>query len=193
DVVARSDVAPVTDRRPVPRGVLPRGMQTWLMVAIALGMLAVILFTGRAEPPTRTTAVPTSAAPQPNTDRVRDYQDRLRILESRAAQEARADAVAQHQSPVLTHDDPPPVRSEDPLVSERKRRDYESLFASNVVLSRRPDSQRPDAGQSRSALMTSARAAADPAMPSIDDIADAAVRASTRANGAPLPATSTPS
>jgi hypothetical protein len=25
DVVARSDVAPVTDRRPVPRGVLPRG------------------------------------------------------------------------------------------------------------------------------------------------------------------------
>src|SRR5207248_3668334 len=43
DVVATSDVAPVTDRRPVPRGVLPRGMQTWLMVAIALGMLAVIL------------------------------------------------------------------------------------------------------------------------------------------------------
>src|SRR5262249_13421139 len=37
DVVARPDVAPVTDRRPVPRGVLPRGMQTWLMVAIALG------------------------------------------------------------------------------------------------------------------------------------------------------------
>jgi len=40
DVVASSDVAPVTDRRPVPRGVLPRGMQTWLMVAIAMGMLA---------------------------------------------------------------------------------------------------------------------------------------------------------
>ena len=33
-------VAPVTDRRPVPRGVLPRGMQTWLMVALAMGMLA---------------------------------------------------------------------------------------------------------------------------------------------------------
>jgi len=48
DVVARSDVAPVTDRRPVPSGVLPRGMQTWLMVALAMGMLAIILFTGRA-------------------------------------------------------------------------------------------------------------------------------------------------
>src|SRR3954453_3394984 len=106
DVVARSDVPPVTDRRPVPRGVLPRGMQTWLMVAIALGMLAVILFTGRAEPPVRSTAVPTNAPPQPNTDRVRDYQDRLRIMESRAAQEARAEAVAQQQGPLLTHDEP---------------------------------------------------------------------------------------
>jgi hypothetical protein len=38
DVVASSDVAPVTDRRPVPRGVLPRGMQTWLMVALAMGI-----------------------------------------------------------------------------------------------------------------------------------------------------------
>jgi type IV secretion system protein TrbI len=182
DVVARSDVAPVTDRRPVPRGVLPRGMQTWLMVAIALGMLMVILFTGRAEPPARSAAVPTSAPPQPNTDRVRDYQDRLRILESRATQEARADALAQPQAPVLTRDDPPPVRSEDPLVSERKRRDYESLFASNVVLSRRPESQRPDTGQLRTANPP-ARGVTDPAAPSIDDIADAAVRASIRATG----------
>src|SRR4051812_12831424 len=184
NVVATSDVAPVTDRRPVPRGVLPRGMQTWLMVAIALGMLAVILFTGHAEPPARTTAVPTSAAPQPNTDRVRDYQDRLRILESRAAQEVRADALAQQQPPALTHDDPPPVRSEDPLVSERKRRDYESLFASNVVLSRRPESQRPDAGQLRTTMAAPTRGLADPAAPSIDDIADAAGRASVRATGA---------
>ena len=184
DVVARPDVAPVTDRRPVPRGVLPRGMQTWLMVAIALGMLMVILFTGRAEPPARSAAVPTSAPAQPNTDRVRDYQDRLRILESRAAQEARADAIAQQQAPALTRDDPPPVRSEDPLVSERKRRDYESLFASNVVLSRRPESQRPDTGQLRTANPAPARGLTDPAAPSIDDIADAAVRASVRANGA---------
>ena len=186
DVVASSDVAPVTDRRPVPRGVLPRGMQTWLMVALAMGMLAVILLTGRAEPPARTTAVPTSAPSQPNTDRVRDYQDRLRIMESRAAQEARADALAQPQAVTMTRDDPPPVRSEDPLVSERKRRDYESLFASNVVLSRRPESQRPDAGQSRATTASPARGLTDPAAPSIDDIADAAVRASMRATGAPV-------
>src|SRR6185295_148345 len=160
----------------------------WLMVAIAMGMLAVILFTGRAEPPAKTTAVSTGAPSQPNTDRVRDYQDRLRIMESRAAQEARADALAQPQAPAVTRDDPPPVRSEDPLVSERKRRDYESLFASNVVLSRRPESQRPDSGPMRTTTAAPARGLTDPAAPSIDDIADAAVRASMRATGA-APAT----
>ena len=61
----------------------------WIaLVVLCAGMLMVILFTGRAEPPARSAAVPASAPPQPNTDRVRDYQDRLRILESRAAQEA---------------------------------------------------------------------------------------------------------
>src|SRR5260221_13349154 len=106
-------------------------------------------------------------------------------MESRAAQEARADALAQPQAPTMTRDDPPSVRSEDPLVSERKRRDYESLFASNVVLSRRPESQRPDSGQLRTTTAAPARGLADPAAPSIDDIADAAVRASMRATGAP--------
>ena len=33
-----------------------------------------------------------------------------------------------------------------PVGGRRKRREYESLFASNVVLSRRPEGERPDAG-----------------------------------------------
>jgi len=37
----------VTDHRTPPRGVLPRGAQTWLMVALALGILAIIVLTGR--------------------------------------------------------------------------------------------------------------------------------------------------
>ena len=43
--------APVVDRRPVPRGVLPRGVQTWLMAALAVGMLLIIFLTGRPEAP----------------------------------------------------------------------------------------------------------------------------------------------
>jgi hypothetical protein len=50
----------VTDNRPVPRGVLPRGMQTWIMAGIAVGMLAIMLLVGRSDPPVRTTSAPTA-------------------------------------------------------------------------------------------------------------------------------------
>jgi hypothetical protein len=42
--------APVSDHRPVPRGVLPRRFQTWLMAGLALGILLIILITGQPEP-----------------------------------------------------------------------------------------------------------------------------------------------
>ena len=47
DVNSNASVQPdpvppaVTDRRPVPRGVLPRGVQTWIMAGVAVGMLSV--------------------------------------------------------------------------------------------------------------------------------------------------------
>ena len=83
----------VTDRRPVPQGVLPRGVQTWIMAGIALGMLAIMFVVGRPEPPART--APASAPEQgPSADRVRDYQERLRTLEAQALREAQAAAVA---------------------------------------------------------------------------------------------------
>src|SRR5438874_9997985 len=179
---ARVDAATVSDRRPVPRGVVPRGMQTWLMVGVTVGMLVIILMSGRAEPPTRATAIAASASVPANADRVREYQDRLRVLEARTVQEAQAQATATPPSPAL-RDGPPTALSQDPLVAERKRREYESLFASNVVLSRRPQAQRPDVDQSATVSAVSARSLHDPGIPSIDDIADAAVRATSRVKG----------
>ena len=79
--------APVTDSRIAPRGVLPRNAQTWLMLAVAVGILGIIVLTGNREPESR----PVSAATTPGTmalnpDRLRDYQDRLRVLDDRARQ-----------------------------------------------------------------------------------------------------------
>ena len=169
--------APVIDRRPVPRGVLPRGVQTWLMAALALGMLLIILLTGKPEAPpaARQSAVPSQA---PSADRVRDYQERLRILDEQAAREAREAALAQTTLPPSLDNDAPASTQVDPLVAERQRRDYESLFASNVVLSRRPEDQRPDAG--RPSTAADGRPVAAAREPSIDEIADAVVRATTR-------------
>ena len=168
----------VTDRRPVPRGVLPRGVQTWIMAGIAIGMLAIMLLVGRPDPPARNAATP-AAAQAPSADRVRDYQERLRALEAQAMREAQAALAPGPTAPL--YEEPPSAPAPDPLVAERKRREYESLFASNVVLSRRPEGQRPDAG--KGATPTSQPASDGARIPSIDEIADAAVRASARAAG----------
>lgn len=177
---ATADSVPVSDHRPVPRGVLPRGMQTWLMVGVAVGMIAIIVATGRPEAPVRAVPAATAAA-TPNPDHLREYQDRLRATEARAAQEAQVAALTP-PSPHALNDDPPAARAEDPIVADRRRREYESLFAGNVVLSRRPDAQRPDAGRLTATTGSSATPRRDAASPSIDDIADAAVRATARAN-----------
>src|SRR5882762_4625548 len=73
---------PVTDQRPIPRGGLPRHAQTWVMVAVAVVMLAIIVFTGHPAPPRPATTVMTPTL-VPNADRLKEYQDRLRELDAR--------------------------------------------------------------------------------------------------------------
>ena len=83
--------------------------------------------------------------PQPSADRVRDYQDRLRMLEAQALRDAQApEPCARSAAPRRVRR---PPSGQDPIAEDRRRREYESLFASNVVLSRRPDSERPDQGR----------------------------------------------
>ncbi len=174
---------PVTDRRPVPRGVLPRGVQTWLMAGLAAAMLLIIVLTGRpdAPAPVRNAATPPQTA---SPDRVRDYQDRLRLLEAQAAQEAQAMPLTEPPLPPSFEDDVPSGPRVDPVAAERQRREYESLFASNVVLSRRPDAQRPDTRRElrRGAARRTGTSPGEP--PSIDAIADAVVRATNRQGSA---------
>jgi type IV secretion system protein TrbI len=164
--------APVSDHRPVPRGVLPRRFQTWLMAGLALGILLIILITGQPEP-NRNPTQSQPAAVAPNPGRLRDYQERLRAMEARQALEAPA---AQPQAPAAPRiEEPASPRPEDPLETDRKRREYESLFASNVVLSRRPEAERPDAG--RPAGVSPGEMPGDNFAPSLDEIANAVVRA----------------
>src|SRR5262245_2502177 len=173
---------PVTDRRPVPSGTVPRRAQTWLMAAIALGMLVIILLAGRPEPPQPVTAA--GPVPQPTTPfRVREYQDRLRVLDTRLTQEAQTATAS--PAPARVYDDSETTAPEDPILSDRRRRDYESLFASNVVLSRRPEGRRPDAGRAAGTLLgaPAPEKTGVTAAPSIDDIADAVIRATSRATG----------
>lgn len=167
---------PVVDRRPVPRGVLPRGVQTWLMVSLAGGMLLIILLTGHREPATAPRQVVSGGAASASPDRVRDYQERLRLLDEQAAREA-LEAAAHPAPPPAVRSDEDDKKPVDPLADERRRREYESLFASNVVMSRRPQSDRPDSGANRSTAV-GMEPPREPGVPSLDEIAAAVVRAS---------------
>lgn len=169
---------PVTDRRPVPQGVLPRRFQTWLLAGLAFGIVVIILLAGEPRPPAPSAQTPQNQ-PAPSADRLRDYQERLRAMEARASAE---DSAVEPFSEPPAYDEPASAPPEDPLVAEQKRRDYESLFASNVVLSRRPDGQRPDSGRVP-AGGPSANTRSATTEPSLDAIADAVVRASSRAGG----------
>src|SRR6476659_8073521 len=99
--------AAVTDHRPIPRGVLPRGVQTWVMAGVAVGMLAIMLIVGRPNPPARPVQTTAPAQP-PSADRVRDYQDRLRLLEAQALRDAQPTVPAPGVQPVQ-YDDPQPA------------------------------------------------------------------------------------
>ena len=153
--------APVTDHRPVPRGVLPRGVQTWLLAGIAVFMLAIMFVVGRPTPPARLASA--SAVTQaPSADRVRDYQERLRQLDAQAL----LTVPETTPSPAtVSYHAPEGAAAEDPIAVERRRREYESLFASNVVLSRRPGADRPEAARARTERGTER----DDTPPSVDD------------------------
>jgi type IV secretion system protein VirB10 len=142
-------------------------------------MLLIMFVVGRPEAPAR----PAPAAAQavtPSADRVRDYQDRLRALEAQTLTQLAAQQTAPVGDPRAYSEPsaPPPA---DPIAQERRRREYESLFASNVVLSRRPESQRPDVGRSETSVQSGMPTAGG--TPTVDEIADAALRATTRAAG----------
>lgn len=170
----------VTDRRTRPKGVLPRHLQTWLLMGLAVAVLGIIAFAGQPEPPvlakTKTTSMESIA---PNPGRVRDFQDRLRVIDARTPEGAFVQQP--HQSPRPVFEDRSVGRAPDPLETERRRREYESLFATNVVMSRRPEAQRFMSDQRQSLTdAPPAREGGLPTPPSLDDVAEAVVRATTK-------------
>jgi type IV secretion system protein VirB10 len=157
----------------------------WLMVGIAVVMIAIIGFTGHSQPAPRVAFSPTAQPPELSPEHLRDYQDRLRALDERARSQAQEPAPP----PMIGSSrsgEPAASRQPDPLEAERQRREYDSLFAGNVVLSRRPTGQQPlgerDATRG-SAAATREVTSASP--PNLDDVADAVVRATTRVVPAP--------
>ena len=139
--------AAIRDRRFVPQGGLPRQVQTWIMVGLAVLILGVILMTGRPEP-ARPVQMPSaaSAAGPIAPARVQSYQDRLTEQEARLLRDVPASGPT--LGPVDVPVTPPPTPA-DPAVGERERRDEQSLFADNVAFTRRSNASTAQANGSQ--------------------------------------------
>lgn len=185
----------VSDRRPQPAGAMPRALQLWVMLALALGLLGVVLFTGSQ------TSTPTinpggsgsaSAPPAADVNQLQMYTARMKELEGQVRQQLAAqEAAAQQQLSAQPNVAIPPmaaVPTTDSIGEERRRRAFESLYSSNIVASRRPADQQPLGGDTGGLLRGATRGAApsgvgiqDPTAfgqpPSVDAVAAAVVRA----------------
>ena len=191
--------APVIDHRIPPPGLLPRHMQTWLMAALAIGIVVIIVVTGRPQPTSREAAATTTAGGL-SPDRLREYQDRLRGLDARVRQQPAAEPAVSPRAISAVDNHPSmsspsaPATPPDPDAADRKRREYQSLFSTNVVLTRRPNEQRLTTAEAAPRPPSTGAIAADavPAIPSLDEVAEAVVRATTR-QAAPAKETVLPS
>ena len=145
------------------------------MAGLALVIIVVIVLTGHQEPPTPTTGdrQPAQPAPPP-AERIRTFQ---REMAERGVREVPPNAslalpaVAERAAPGGAA--APQV---DPVVDERKRRDYQSLFADNVAFSQR------SGAPNRPSSATTASGQGSFPMPSPQDLA-AFQQALMQANG----------
>jgi type IV secretion system protein VirB10 len=162
------------------------------MLGLAVIILGIIALTGHPDPGPRQATAPTPSASTPSPSRLRDYQDRLRLLDERARMEAMQSSTAPPPAPQSQVVEAAPQA--DALAEERRRREYESRFAKAAVLARDPKRHvptlaAPDGRSARPGPPDDAEPEHPSGAPSLDAVAEAVLRATTRqAPGTALPA-----
>src|SRR6202050_3420402 len=143
-----SQPAEVQEKAPKPQGLLPKNVQSWLLIGLAFLMVAIMWLTGGEKPPTQTktaSSIPAQAPLEVNETKINELQNRIEelkrqqlVAQSALAQQTRLIGTASQDSEQSqlqsVSGNPPDQRVEDPIQAERKRRAYVSLFASNVAL-----------------------------------------------------------
>ena len=147
-----SQPAEIQEKAPKPQGLLPKNVQSWLLVGLAFVMVAIMWLTGGKKPPTPAKAassgVPVQVPLEVNETKINELQNRIEelqrqqlVAQSALAQQTRllgaAPQDSQQSQQQTASGNPPDQRVEDPIEAERKRRAYVSLFSSNVALTYR--------------------------------------------------------
>jgi type IV secretory pathway VirB10-like protein len=143
--------AAIEDKAPKPPGLLPKNVQSWLLVSLDVLMILIMWLTGGKKPPASARATPSAPPVQAplevNEAKIVDLQNRIQELQRE--QTVAQNALAQQNRTLMTASPDqasgvpiatgsnPPERTEDSIHAERKKREYLSLFASNVALTYR--------------------------------------------------------
>jgi type IV secretory pathway VirB10-like protein len=150
--------AQVQEKAPKPQGLLPKNVQSWLLIGLAFLMVAIMWLTGGKKPPapakTASSAAPVLAPLEVNETKISELQNRIErlqrdqmVAENALNQQTRLLGGAPQDSQQAQQQGasgyPPDQRAEDPIEAERKRRAYVSLFVSNVALSYRKTPSTP--------------------------------------------------
>jgi type IV secretion system protein TrbI len=151
----------VYDRAPKPPGILPRHVQTWVVLAIAAVMTGIIAISGPSRPAEKH-AQPAGAAMvvEPNEARIQEYRKRIdeearRLVAAQAELDAAKRTLAATTTPPVgegpqvptgPRDAPVPAdgrsqtsagSTESSFEHEKAQREYRALFADNMALTLR--------------------------------------------------------
>ena len=166
---------PIQDKAPKPPGLMPKNIQAWVMLSLALLMVIIMWLTGGKKPQTApksgTSAVQTSAPLEVNQAKIADLQSRIQELqrEQQAAltQQNKFFGALQGDTQTtapaqVTNPQPGAPPPDDPIQAERKKRAYLSLFSSNVALTYRKDLPQPESASTSNPLGLQSQSAQTP-------------------------------
>jgi type IV secretory pathway VirB10-like protein len=141
---------PIEDKTRKPPGLLPKHVQSWLIVGLAVLMVLIMWLTGSKKPRGTSQAGQPALIPpalvEVNEGKIAELQKRIEqlqreqlVAQNALTQQARvlAAGAGETGSAVAPGTAPATERVEDPIETERKKRGYLSLFASNLALSYR--------------------------------------------------------
>jgi type IV secretory pathway VirB10-like protein len=160
---------PVTNKRTVATGAIPKQMQSWIFLGVIAVVAAGLWFSGLGKKPKNSTGTGSGAAaqvkpviggltPDEVQKRLQESEDtrRIEVANSRQAPPALpSDARLEPGMGAMTANPPAPVSptapAADPIAEDERKREYAGRFASNIALS-----YRADAHTSNPALRTAA-------------------------------------
>ena len=200
--MSRSDPSPagLHNHADKPQGAVPRKTQQYIILGIATLIVLIALFSGHREAKSRT-ASQTPSAPDPtapSSAEISAYEQQLQQLQNAArggvqppglasnGTALREPQLAMQGAALRTQSDPPAPPPPDPIKQQQQARAYESLFASNIALSYRPNEETDDVPPANASAQTPAASAAlDPQLQQVLAAEAAPLVAPPKSNTAP--------